>query len=321
MNILLYGAGAVGLGLASALIYSGETVTIVARQRAAAALRREGLIRKGLFGCLQLLPDRFRVCESPAELGGAVYDHILVCTKAYDSAMIARTLGETPGLADRRTKIVLCQNGWGNAEVFSARFDPRQVYNARIITGFQKDAEHSVDITVHADSVRIGSLFHTETREIEALCSSLTRGGIPSEATAAIAWDLWAKMLYNCPLNPLGAIFQVPYGHLGDSPHARNIMDAVIREIFAVTAKAGYQSYWDAPEEYLHVFYQQLIPKTAGHQASMLQDIRGRKPTEIDSLNGAVVRLGERHGIATPANLQICWMVRFLEGRYANRRL
>ncbi len=316
MNILLVGAGAVGLGFASALINAGEQVTIIARQSTACVLHQEGLIRQGLFGYLRLLPRQFRVLESISDWVGTVYDYILICTKSYDSAFIAKTLAENRHLADDRTKIVLCQNGWGNAEAFSNWFAPQGLYNARIITGFQKVKENSVAITVHADAVRIGSLYHTETVEIDRLCAALTAGGIPCEATRHIDRDLWSKMLYNCALNPLGAIFQVPYGELGRSFHARNIMETIIREVFAVMDKAGYRTYWDDPGEYLSLFYDKLIPMTARHEASMLQDIRGKKRTEIDALNGAVVHLGDRNAVATPANRQIYWMIRFAEERY-----
>lgn len=316
MNILVYGGGAVGLGLAGALIQAGENVTIIARRKTADILREKGLARKGIFGDLQWPSRRFQVFESPPAQGESAYDHILVCTKSYDSAAIAQALGENTHLFGDQTQIVLCQNGWGNADHFVSRFGPDRLYNARIITGFQKIAENTVHITVHADAIRIGSLFRTQTNRIEGLCAALTKGGIPCEATRHIDRDLWAKLLYNCALNPLGAIFQVPYGDLGDSPHTRDIMETIIREIFSVMTHAGYKTYWDVPEKYLTHFFDKLIPMTAKHEASMLQDIRAKKPTEIDALNGAVVRLGHCHGVATPANQQICRMIQFAEERY-----
>ncbi len=316
MNILVYGGGAVGLGLAGALIQAGEKVTIIARPDTAEALIKKGLARCGIFGDCQWPSRLFSVATTPPLEAGSVYDFILICTKSYHSKAIAEILAKNPRLLAAQTRLVLCQNGWGNAEEFAARLGSSRLYNARIITGFQRPEKNMVQITVHADAVRIGSLFTRDTEPVVDLCAALTKGGIPCEPTRHIDRDLWAKMLYNCALNPLGAIFQVPYGDLGTSIHTRQIMDAVIREIFAVMAGAGYGTYWAEPEAYIRHFYEKLIPMTARHEASMLQDIRSKKPTEIDALNGAVVRLAERHGIPAPANRQIYHMIRFAEERY-----
>lgn len=310
---MIYGGGAVGLGLASALINSTADVTIIARSKNVKALREGGLVREGIFGHHHAPPDSFRVSDALTSAGETGLDMILVCTKSYDSASVADALAANPALFHAQTKIVLCQNGWGNAELFLDYFKPEMLYNARVITGFQLSSPNTVNITVHVDDVHIGSRFGEQSDNIEKLCIALTRGGIPCVPTAEIVKDLWAKMLYNCALNPLGAIFGVPYGALGASSHTRTIMETVIREIFAVLEKTGYKTCWETPEAYLQLFFNTLIPTTAKHEASTLQDIKAGKRTEIDALNGAVVKLGDQSGVAVPANRQIYHMIKFLE--------
>ena len=314
MNVLVYGAGAVGLGLASCLLKAGATVLIVAREDTVRALRAKGLLRTGIFGTWHAPPEAFscstRLDDLPLE---GPCDYVLVSTKSSDSAFAARDIAAHASLLGERTRIVLFQNGWGNEEVFASCLPEERVYNGRVITGFSRPEKHHVEITVHADAISVGSLCGAELSPIEPLCEAITRGDIPCQATRDIARDLWAKMLYNCALNPLGAIFRVPYGVLAESPHTREIMDAIHSEVFAVIKASGYATHWDRPEDYRKVFYERLIPATAAHEPSMLQDIRARKWTEVEALNGAVLRLADRAGIDVPVNRAVYNMVKFLE--------
>ena len=234
-------------------------------------------------------------------------------TKSFDSEAAARDLAARVECSGEASRIVLCQNGWGNAEVFTGHFPKTRIWNARVITGFRFADAHRIEVTAHAEPVRAGSLFGGDAREMAPLCAALARGGLPAEPTDRIAEDLWAKLLYNGCLNAVGAIFRVPYGVLGESPHSRAILRELAREIFAVMEAAGYATRWGSPEAFLRDLYDVLLPPTAGHESSTLQDLRAGKRTEIDALNGAVVKLGEALGIPVPANRTVCEMIRFLE--------
>ena len=313
MEVLIYGGGAVGLGIASCLIRPGCRVEIVARAETVAALRSEGLLRTGIFGQVHANPDTFACCASLDDLAGGPYDFVLICTKSFDSASAAQDLAEHGDRIGNDSKLVLFQNGWGNAETFAAHFDKRRVYNARVITGFRRPRPNAVEITVHADAIHIGSLFSADNSAAEPLCRAIREGGIPCASTAAIEKDLWAKMLYNCALNPLGATLGVPYGALADTASTRMLMDRIVEEVFAVMLAAGYRTHWQAPKQFLDVFYSRLVPDTAEHKSSTLQDITAGKRTEIDALNGAVIHLAQEHGVAVPYNRAVHNLVRFLE--------
>ena len=137
------------------------------------------------------------------------------------------------------------------------------------------------------------------------------QAGLNVQASDSIRSDLWAKTLYNCALNPLGAILGVPYGRLADS-HSWAIIQRVMEEAFAVCQAESIPLRWAAATEYLEYLKTIQLPATADHHASMLQDIRQGRETEIDYLNGAVVRLGKEHGIATPTNLTLVELIRFI---------
>jgi 2-dehydropantoate 2-reductase len=315
MRALIYGGGAVGLGIASCLLKTKDRVDIIAREGTVSALRKHGLVRTGILGDYSAGPAAFGCYTSLSEIKTKTYDYILVCTKSFDSFKAAKDLSGYISLFGDKTKIVLFQNGWGNAEVFTSFFDGEKIYNARVITGFRRPKQNEVTITVHADSIHVGSLFNEDLECIEGLCQSINKGGIPCEATCNIERDLWAKMLYNCALNPLGAILDVPYGELAEHEPSRIIMKGIVEEVFEVIEAAGYQTHWRSPRDFLEVFYKRLVPDTAEHKSSTLQDILARKKTEIDALNGAVIKLAEKHKVNAPYNSAVYNIVKFIEAQ------
>jgi len=318
MDVLIYGGGAVGLGIASCLIRPGNRVEIVARVETVAALKSEGLLRTGIFGRVHARPEAFGSCVSLDEVADGPCDFVLICTKSFDSATAAKDLADHEDRIGSGARLVLFQNGWGNAEAFAAHFEKSRIYNARVITGFRRPQPNEVEITVHADAIHVGSLFATDRSTIEPLCRAIREGGIPCESADAIEKDLWAKMLYNCALNPLGAILGVPYGALAEAASTKGLMDRIIEEVFAVMIAAGYRTHWPEPRQFLEVFYSRLVPDTAEHKSSTLQDIAAGKRTEIEALNGAVIQLAQEHGIAVPHNLAVYNLIKFLEsGRSA----
>ena len=316
MKTLIYGGGSVGLGLASCLLKSYVQVDILARENTIAALQKDGLNRIGIFGDFHAEPSQFGSYSSLEQVSGTVYDYILVCTKSFDSLAAAENLSEHKSIIGEKTKIVLFQNGWGNAEKFLEYFDKNIIYNARVITGFQRTKPNEVKITVHADSIHIGSLFGSDLSGMTELANVINNGDIPCQVVNDVIKDIWAKMLYNCALNPLGAILKVPYGKLAELEYSRSVMNCIIEEIFCVMKKVGYQTHWDSAKGFIKVFYDRLVPDTAEHKSSTLQDITAKKPTEIDSLNGAVIKLANKYEIDTPYNIVVYTMIKFLESNY-----
>ncbi|MBN1362879.1 MAG: 2-dehydropantoate 2-reductase [Sedimentisphaerales bacterium] len=317
MHVLIYGGGAVGLGIASCLLRSECSVDIVARPETVAALRTEGLVRTGLFGSSRAEPGSFGAFDCLAEVTGEAYDFVLVCTKSFDSARAAQDLADHQDRIGTSTRFVLFQNGWGNAEVFATRFPAQRIYNARVITGFHRHRPNEVEVTVHADAIHVGTLFGGDLAPLVPLCRSIHAGGIPCEPTDAVGKDLWAKMLYNCALNPLGAILKVSYGVLAEHATSRELMDCIIAEVFTAMSAAGHQTHWPSAAAFIRIFYERLVPDTASHRSSMLQDITAGKRTEIDALNGAVIALAEKHRVVAPYNRAVYDLVKFVEGAAA----
>ena len=313
MRILIYGGGAVGLGLAACLLKAGEQVDILARENTQCSLEKNGLQLTGILGKSYIKPHDFQCVASIDEVAKKAYDYILVCTKSFDSSTAAQNIAAHPSLLHEQSRIILVQNGWGNAETFAEHLPAERIFNARVITGFYRPQSNQVEITAHVQPIHIGSLFKAGLTAIAELCAKIKQGGIPCKVAPDIACDLWAKLLFNCALNPLGAIFNVPYGILAEQENSRHIMDEIIHEVFKVMKAAGYSTHWDNAAEYLEAFYGTIVPLAAKHRSSTLQDIQAGKKTEIDALNGAVIRLGKKQGIAVPCNVMLYNMIRFME--------
>jgi 2-dehydropantoate 2-reductase len=92
-------------------------------------------------------------------------------------------------------------------------------------------------------------------------------------------------------------------------------MEALAHETFAVMRAAGWRTHWPSAQAWLDDFYSRLLPPTAAHESSTLQDLRAGRRTEIDAITGAVALLAERHGVAAPVSRGVLALVRFLEAR------
>ncbi|MCF0229523.1 MAG: ketopantoate reductase family protein [Parasporobacterium sp.] len=316
MKILIIGAGAIGVALGVTMAATGEEISFLASERTGNEIRKNGIHRTGLFGDADISADKVKVYSDYSELPTGEFDYVCISIKTTVNAETAAALWKRKDCLKAGGIIVILQNGWGNDLPYIKYFDKSVVYNARVITGFQRTAPNISNITVHTAPILIGSLHGYPKEKGEALSAAIRNGGIPSEVTDEVGKALWAKMLYNTTLNPLGAILKVPYGKLADCEASVNIMNRLIHETFSVMNAAGYTTFWNTPEEYIETFYGKLVPDTYAHRSSTYQDIEKKKKTEIETLTGTVIRLGEEYGIDTPTHRIIYEEILFLEAQF-----
>ena len=300
MKILILGAGAVGLSLAAKLSRVCD-VHAVCRKASADAIRDQGFAMTGIWG-----EATYRFSAAETVPAGARYDAIFITAKSKDTDVICRQFA---GLI-KGTDTISLQNGIGNEEILKLYTD--RVIGGMIITGFEWRGDAAVHVSVEAGPVKLGRFPGGMDPRVEELVALLSSAGIHVEGSAEIRADLWGKTLYNCALNPLGAIMGVPYGELAD-PASWRIIEQIVQEAFAVVKAEGLQLQWPTAAEYLAFLKDVQLPATALHHSSMLQDLsRGRK-TEIGFINGAVVEKGRVHQIPTPYNSCIVDLIRFRE--------
>jgi len=300
MKILVLGAGAVGLSVAAKLSTVCE-VHAVSRKRNADAVDANGFSLSGIWG-----NGTFRFGISESIPVGARYDYIVITSKSQDTEALC---SEYAAMI-RDTETVSLQNGIGNEEIIGRYTD--RVIGGMIITGFEWRADNHVHVSVEAGPARLGRFPAGLDEPVQRLVALMALAGIRVEGTSEIRSELWGKTLYNCALNPLGAVMGVPYGELA-RPAAWRIIARIVDEGFEVIRAEGVRLPWATAEEYLQYLRDVQLPATALHHSSMLQDITRGHRTEIDFLNGAIVAKGAEHGIPTPVNTCIADLVKFRE--------
>ena len=316
MNILVIGAGSVGIGLATSALSQDANLSIYARGKTADAIRKNGIKRTGLFAHYSFAPDEFEVYEDYDEIPKNAYNYVFITSKTTANDDISKKLNENREILKKNARIIIFQNGFGNDEPYLRYFSKKEVFSARVITGFTRPERHISEVTVYTEPILIGSLQGENPSELQEIANMITASGIKCELTDEVDKYLWAKMLYNCSLNPLGAILDVNYGKLTENEYTLDLMNKIIDEIFNVIKASGYSTLWDSPEEYKDIFYSKLVPDTYNHYSSTHQDIQRKIKTEIDSLTGKVIDLGEKNNIDVTTNKIIYNLIKAIESDF-----
>ncbi len=311
MKILLIGAGSVGIGILTSVASQGAEVSVYARGETAKAIRKNGIKRCGLFEHYEI--KDVPVYESYSDIPENTFDYIFIASKTTANEEIADNLNSHRNILKNDAKIIIFQNGFGNDALYLRYFPKNQVFSARVITGFKRHERYISEITVYTEPVLLGSLQHENPSCLREIASMITSSGIKCELTNEVDRYLWAKMIYNCALNPLGAILNVNYGKLTESEYSMEIMDKIIDEIFEVIKASGYSTLWNTSNEYKDIFYSKLVPDTYEHYSSTHQDIKRKIKTEIDSLNGKVIELGEKNNVDVSTNRIIYNLIKSIE--------
>ncbi len=309
-RVLIAGAGAIGSVLGGLLAKAGHAVTLLGRASHLAAVAERGLALEGLWGEHRVRP--VAVAYDAAALTGP-YDAILVTVKTYDTASVLRA---TAGLLDPSGCMISMQNGLGNTEQVLATVGSERAVGARVIFGAEIPRAGVVRVTVFAQPTVLGAACVGNVAaeaHARAWAARLTDAGIPAEYSPDVQAHLWTKVFYNAALNPLSALFGLPYGALAADRDARAVMDAVIEEGYAVAAARGVEPVVPTAGAYREAFYSKLVPITAGHRSSMLQDLERGRSTEIEAINGCIWRYGEEAGVPTPVNATLTRLIRWRE--------
>jgi 2-dehydropantoate 2-reductase len=204
------------------------------------------------------------------------------------------------------------QNGIGNEEVI-AEHVPRVIRGTTFPAGRVLEPGH-VQWDVKGDTT-LGPFEPSPApaAEISRLAEACTRAGMPTEAVADARGPQWRKVIFNAATNPVGALTGLTHGRVCEDAALRRLVSSLVDEGKAVAAAQRIELDADPEELIDHA----ARPEVAyDHKASMLQDVEARRPTEIDYLNGGIVRFGEEHGVPTPLNRALWSLVKGLEASW-----
>lgn len=314
-DYLIYGAGAIGSVLGGFLHKIGRRVTYAGRGEHFRVFSEKGLRITGIWGEHNVPAQEVRIHSLPVPK--KQFSIILLCVKSKDTEAAAHLAGP---LLKEDGIMVSMQNGLNNWEAIARQVGDDRTVGARVIFGAEILEPGHARVTVNADDVLLGEPFLPVNRRLlQALQEDLSLSGIPSRIVRRddIWAAIWGKVLYNCSLNPLGALLEVAYGKLGENAETRGIIKVIIEEIFLVMRAKGVKVPYQDADEYYRYLMERQLPPTAGHRASMLQDILLGRQTEIDALNGAISQYARDYGISTPYNDLLTALIKFKEKKKA----
>jgi 2-dehydropantoate 2-reductase len=301
VKVCVVGCGAVG-SLFAANLAQLDDIEVWAydlAQEHVDAINRDGL---RLSGAGELV-GRPRATSDAAELPAC--DFGIVATKAmHTSAAIAAT---AEAFADGCVATV--QNGLGNEEAIAAHAE-RVIRGTTFPAGKLVEPGH-VQWDVKGDTT-LGPFEPkpAPAAEIGRLADACTRAGMPTAAVADARGPQWRKVIFNAATNPIGALTGLTHGRVCENPELRELVSGLVDEGKAVAGAQGIELDADPEDLIDHA----ARPDVAyGHKASMLQDVEARRPTEIDYLNGGIVRFGDEHAVPTPLNRAVWSLVKGLE--------
>jgi 2-dehydropantoate 2-reductase len=307
-RVAVVGAGAVGCYFGGMLARAGAPVTLIARAQRVEAINRDGLFIDSIH-----FKERISVSAS-TELGAARDAQlVLFSVKTVDTEDTAKLLA--PYLAPE-TNVVSLQNGVDNAERmdFAAGI---QAISAVVYIAAEMSGAGQVKHSGRGDLV-IGNPVSDQgasESELAEIAETFKRAGVPCRISENITLELWTKLIMNCAYNALSALSRARYGRLVDDAGSIEVMKQVVAEGVAVGNAAGVRLSADKLIAAV-VELGRVVPEAL---SSTAQDIARGKFTEIDSLNGFLVRRGAETGVPTPVNQTLHSLVKLLERSSAAR--
>lgn len=305
LRIAVMGAGAVGCFYGGMLARAGHAVTLVARPAHVQAMAARGLRMQGQ-GFDEWVP--LAASSDPAAVAGA--DLVLFCVKSADTEAAGRLMA--PHLSSHALVLSL-QNGVDNAERLQALLPAHAVAAAVVYVAVDMAGPGHVLHKGRGELVLAPASAGTMDSEVAA--AILRAAGIPTEVSSAVREALWTKLVINCAYNAISAISQQPYGKTINAPGIAGVMQDAVNESLKVAAADGVNL-----SASVHEAVARIAQTMPGQLSSTAQDLARAKPSEIDYLNGHVVRRGQALGIPTPVNRTLWSLVKLLESSAAPSR-
>ncbi len=300
MKVFVVGAGAMGCLYAAAFHRAGWEVELVDTNREhVAAINAGGLDLETRAGRERLpLPARL-----PAEAQGTA-DLILLFTKIFHTDA---ALEGAKHLIGPETHVLTLQNGLGNDERVA-----KHVARERVLVGV---ASLPADLlgpgrvrSMGEGGSRLYPAFSTDESFAAQVAQALTRGGLKAELEPKIHEAIWEKAIFNATMNPLCALTRRTPGFLGAHRESCDLIHALVEEGVAVANASGIA----ITSKPIHDLTLVSRIDHADHEASMLQDIKAGRRTEVDAINGAIVEAARKAGFAAP-RMEVLWTLMKLE--------
>lgn len=305
MKIVVVGPGAIGCLFAAYLAKSKEEIWLLDKNKERAAKINEcGISLEGASGSWQA---KVKATANSADIGKA--DLIIICVKSFHTKS---TIEQVKPLLSDETKILTLQNGIGNVEIIS-----ESAGEERVIAGVTNEGATLIDSGKIRHAGRgetiIGTIDGKTPVQMRAIRELLNKAGFECKMSRDIKSLLWSKLIINVGINALSAITRLPNGKLIEYEGTRRILRDAVTEAARIAKRKRIKLIFDDPLAKVEA----VCESTQGNFSSMLQDVLRKKRTEVDFINGVIVRLGQELGIAVPTNKFLLDLVKTIESSYA----
>ena len=305
MHILVVGPGAMGCLFAARLKKAGYDVGLIDHDKERAEfINRQGIRVEGITGeYTEKVPV---IIEAPPEPP----DFVLICVKSYHTREAAKGIKQwiVP-----ETVVVTLQNGAGNIEILSELFGKENVLGGVTAEGATLLEPGRIRHAGQGETV-IGPKGAPDN-PIEKIVFALNQAGFRSRSVRTVDDLIWGKLIINVGINALTAITRLKNGRLPELDGTRRVMEQAVKEAVAVANAINIElPYLDPVGRVMDV-----CRATSGNISSMLQDVLKERVTEVDFINGAIVREGNRLGIPTPVNRSLTLLIQAIQETYKDR--
>ena len=292
MKIAMLGCGSLGSTFGGLLTEAGFDVVMVNPM----SDHVKALIEKGLTLCEdgEERVVSIKVATDPQEVGPV--DLVIVLVKSSNTRV---AIQGARALVGENTIVMSLQNGLGNEEILAEYLGKKRVVSGRTYVGGQMTAPGKVKIGVRGKQTLIGELNGKITDRAKQISYIFNRAGLETSVISDIQALIWQKLLVNVSAGALCALTRLPYGKLLQVQAVVDCSNAAVAEAIDVARASGIALEVESPRQFLDKAAEGL---PFDFKPSIMQDIERGVPTEIDFINGAVVREGEKCGIPTPVN-------------------
>jgi len=290
-HIFIFGAGAIGSFYGSQL--RNMDVLLIGRKPHVDAINRHGLTVRGVNAGIYNL----RAVDELVHVPEAAL--LIFSMKA---SSLTNSIQQVKDLIQPDTVVLLLQNGLGNEEILGQYLSPEvEIVRGLTLFGVQTIEPGIVEVMFVGPTVLPDSQTGRHVKEL------FESSGLSVRLSGDMNYEIWMKLVLNCVINPLTAIYRVPNKSIANE-FLKPVIAAIIDECINVADAEGVV----LPENLLDTVYNAAMAYS--NYSSMCQDVMRGRNTEIEFLNGKVAELGKKHGIPTPVNNVITNMVRFMEG-------
>jgi 2-dehydropantoate 2-reductase len=305
MNVLILGAGAMGCLYGAAFHRARCDVTLVDVNRAHIDAINAGGLELDTRAGIEFLPIPAR---SPDQVEGLA-DLVVVFTKTFQTdqalAGIAQAIGP-------ETRLLSLQNGLGNDRRLAGHVPPERVLVG--VSTLPSDLVGPGKVRSHGDGgSKLYPAFDGDPEFARQAADLLSQGGLPAALDPEIRGAIWSKAIFNAAMNPLCALTRRTPGFLGAHEQSRAMIRAVVEEGVAAANASGVA----IAAQPIHDLTVVSVTDHADHEASMLQDVKAGRRTEIDAINGAIVEAAKAAGIDVPITETLWRLVKLEDAKLA----